>query len=189
MQKSLLAVRGGNWDEKLQQKLCKIHSWNSKQPLFNGCSNWMIPNHYLKNCCLEFQVVPQTLETANGCWASQILGGNAWREGSWISLVECEQWRTNCWSNWRGKISWLSHAENHILLEKMGRNNGRNTLDQTKSLASGHVAPRVKSRFAVGGSWRSSPKMLKTRPLPTTSVFRACPSCEMCQWNNDLLRW
>ena len=82
---------GANGDKKLQQKLCKIHSWNSKQPLFNGCSNWMIPNHYLKNGCLEFQVVPQTLETANGCLASQILGGNAWREGSWISLVECEQ--------------------------------------------------------------------------------------------------
>ena len=31
-------------------------------------------------------MVPQTLETPIGCLASQSLGGNAWREGSWISL-------------------------------------------------------------------------------------------------------
>ena len=31
-------------------------------------------------------MVLQTLETPIGCLASQSLGGNAWREGSWISL-------------------------------------------------------------------------------------------------------
>ena len=68
---------------------------------------------------------------------------------------------------------------------------GKKQWEKQLGSASGHVVPRVKSRFAVGGSaLRSSPKMLKTRPLPTTSVFRACgPSREMCQWNNDLLRW
>ena len=28
-----------------------ILSWNSKQPVFNGCFNWMILNHYMKNWC------------------------------------------------------------------------------------------------------------------------------------------
>ena len=43
------------------------------------------------------------------------------------------------------------------------------------------VAPRVKSRFAVGGSrCGRSPKMLKTCSLPTTWVFKACvPSHKM----------
>ena len=27
-------------------------TWNSKQPVFNECFNWMIPNHYIKNGCL-----------------------------------------------------------------------------------------------------------------------------------------
>ena len=60
---------------------------------------------------------------------------------------------------------------------------GKKQWEKQLGSASGHVAPRVKSRFAVGGSaLRSSPKMLKTRPLPTTAVFRACgPSREMCQ--------
>ena len=26
-------------------------TWNSKQPVFIGCFNWMIPNHYIKNGC------------------------------------------------------------------------------------------------------------------------------------------
>ena len=26
-------------------------AWNSKQPVFYGCFNWMIPNHYIKNGC------------------------------------------------------------------------------------------------------------------------------------------
>ena len=28
-----------------------IYTWNSKQPVFYGCFNWMIPNHYIKNGC------------------------------------------------------------------------------------------------------------------------------------------
>ena len=27
------------------------YTWNSKQPVFYGCFNWMIPNHYIKNGC------------------------------------------------------------------------------------------------------------------------------------------
>ena len=27
-------------------------TWNSKQPVFNECFNWMIPNHCIKNGCL-----------------------------------------------------------------------------------------------------------------------------------------
>ena len=44
----------------------QILTWNSKQPVFNGCFNWMIQNlymgngcltkHPLKTGCLEFQV-------------------------------------------------------------------------------------------------------------------------------------
>ena len=26
-------------------------AWSSKQPVLNGCFNWMIPNHYMKNWC------------------------------------------------------------------------------------------------------------------------------------------
>ena len=25
--------------------------WNLKHPFRNGCFNWMIPNHYISNCC------------------------------------------------------------------------------------------------------------------------------------------
>ena len=40
----------------------------------------------MRNSARSMVMVPQTLETPIGCWASQSLGGNAWREGSWISL-------------------------------------------------------------------------------------------------------
>ena len=39
---------------------------------------------------------------------------------------------------------------------------------KNRNLFSAHAAPRVKSRFAVGGPRRGLPKMLKTRSLPTT---------------------
>ena len=31
-------------------------SWNTKQPFINGFFNWMIPNLYIGNGCLGFQV-------------------------------------------------------------------------------------------------------------------------------------
>ena len=133
-------------------------------------------------------MVPQTLETPIGCLASQSLGGNAWREGSWISL-EIKRPMTHqlleatdvgksagCLKP-RGSTS--SCRKPHLT----GKH-GKKQWEKQLGSASGHVAPRVKSRFATlgGSALRSSPKMLKTRPLPTTAVFRACgPSCEMCQ--------
>ena len=42
------------------------YTWNPKEPFINGCFNWVILNHYIKNCCftkhpfkngcLEFEV-------------------------------------------------------------------------------------------------------------------------------------
>ena len=141
-------------------------------------------------------MVPQTLETPIGCWASQSLGGNAWREGSWISLeIKRPMTHQLLEATDVGKSAGClkprgstSSCRNPHLAGKHGKKQWEKQLGS----ASGHGhAPRVKSRFATlgGSARRSSPKMLKTRPLPTTSVFRACPSCEMCQWNNDLLRW
>ena len=88
-------------------------------------------------------MVPQTLETPIGCLASQSLGGNAWREGSWISL-EIKRPMTHqlleatdvgksagCRLSQAPEEAHL-HAENHILLENMGRNNGRNNLDRLR---------------------------------------------------------
>ena len=34
-----------------------IDAWNPKQPFINGCFNWMIPNLYIENGCLGFQVM------------------------------------------------------------------------------------------------------------------------------------
>ena len=31
--------------------LGKLDTWNSKQPVFFACFNWVIPNHYIKNGC------------------------------------------------------------------------------------------------------------------------------------------
>ena len=28
-----------------------LYTWNLKHPFINGCFNWMIPNHYIKNAC------------------------------------------------------------------------------------------------------------------------------------------
>ena len=30
---------------------CNTRTWNSKQLVFYGCFNWMIPNHYIRNGC------------------------------------------------------------------------------------------------------------------------------------------
>ena len=35
---------------------CLINTWNSKQPVFYGCFNCTIPNHYIKNRCLGYQL-------------------------------------------------------------------------------------------------------------------------------------
>ena len=35
----------------IQSYLLKSFTWNSKQPVFYGCFNWMIPNHYIKRGC------------------------------------------------------------------------------------------------------------------------------------------
>ena len=29
----------------------RMESWNPKQPFINGCFNWMIPNHCIKDGC------------------------------------------------------------------------------------------------------------------------------------------
>ena len=31
-------------------------TWNSKEPVFYGCSHWMIPNHYIKNGCFTISI-------------------------------------------------------------------------------------------------------------------------------------
>ena len=151
----------------------------------------------MRNSARSMVMVPQTLETPIGCWASQSLGGNAWREGSWISLEIMRPMThqlleatdvgksAGCLNPWGS----TSSCRTPHLTGKHGKKQWEKQLGSAS--AHGH-APRVKSRFATlgGSALRSSPKMLKTRPLPTTAVFRACgPSCEMCQWNNDLLRW
>ena len=33
-----------------------MDGWSSKQPVLYGCFNWMIPNHYIQNGCLGYQV-------------------------------------------------------------------------------------------------------------------------------------
>ena len=38
----------------------------SKQPVFNGCFNWMIPNHYIKNGCFTKHPLK------NGCLRYQV---------------------------------------------------------------------------------------------------------------------
>ena len=41
------------WKSRLEKILViwMIPSWNPKQPVFYGCFNWMIPNHFIKNGC------------------------------------------------------------------------------------------------------------------------------------------
>ncbi len=36
---------------KLIKNSSNICTWNLKDPLINGCCNWMIPNLYMKNSC------------------------------------------------------------------------------------------------------------------------------------------
>ncbi len=61
-----------------------LPTWNPKQPFINGCFNWMIPNHYMKNgcltkhpiknCCLGFQVlIYQPFELYYGKYTMGIL--------------------------------------------------------------------------------------------------------------------
>ena len=43
-----------------------IYTWNSKQPVFYGCFNWMIPNLYIKNGCSTKHPLK------NGCLVYQV---------------------------------------------------------------------------------------------------------------------
>ena len=50
-----------------------VNCWNSKQPVFYGCFNWMIPNHYkldiyiyIKHCCFTKHPLK------NGCLGYQV---------------------------------------------------------------------------------------------------------------------
>ena len=36
---------------KTLENINHIDTWNPKRPFINGCFNWMIPNHYIKNGC------------------------------------------------------------------------------------------------------------------------------------------
>ena len=68
--------------------------------------------------------------------------------------------------------------KNQNILTKTGEKLGGKTW--IRNLFSAHAAPRVKSRFAVGGSRRGLPKMLKTRSLRTTWVCNACGPAVRC---------
>ena len=46
--------------------LILVSPWNSKQPVFYGCFNWMIPNHYIKNGCFTKHPLK------NGCLGYQV---------------------------------------------------------------------------------------------------------------------
>ena len=70
-----------------------IYSWNSKQPVFNGCFNWMIPNHYVKSGCFTKH------HLKNGCLGFQV----------YIIGVP-KHWKTQ----WRLKVQWVPlHKESH----------------------------------------------------------------------------
>ena len=65
---------------------CLICTWNSKQPgFFNGCFNWMIPNHYIKK--LLGNISPNIHEK-NGCLGYKRQG---WKFGNFILLVETQK--------------------------------------------------------------------------------------------------
>ena len=46
--------------------LGKLDTWNSKQPVFFACFNWVIPNHYIK------MVVSPNIHLKNGCLGYQV---------------------------------------------------------------------------------------------------------------------
>ena len=40
----------------IRSDILSVYTWNPKQPFIYGCFNWMIPNLYIGNGCLGFQV-------------------------------------------------------------------------------------------------------------------------------------
>ena len=47
-----------------------IKTWNSKQSVFYGCSNWIIPNHYIKNGCFTQHPLKNGCLGYQGCVTS-----------------------------------------------------------------------------------------------------------------------
>ena len=129
-------------------------------------------------------MVPQTLETPIGCLASQNLGGNAWREGSWISLeIKRPMTHQLLEATDVGKLAGCLKprgSTSSCRKPHLAGKHGKKQWEKQLGSASGHVAPRVKSRFAVGGSWRSSPKNAENSPSAHHSSLQSL-CCEMCQ--------
>ena len=51
--RQLLGLMGHNYSHQSTTKA--LIPWYLKHPFINGCFNWMIPNHYMKNCCFTKQ--------------------------------------------------------------------------------------------------------------------------------------
>ena len=69
--------RSGGVDQECgTQTLFFAYTWNSKQPVFYGCFNWMIPNHYIKNGCFTKHPLQ------NGCLGYQVF------MYSWIDFMK-----------------------------------------------------------------------------------------------------
>ena len=71
-------------------------TWNPKQPFINGCFNWMIPNHYIKNDCFTKHPF------INGCLGFQVLTNRffPWKS-QWliVSVVSINHERMEYFSN------------------------------------------------------------------------------------------